>query len=112
MYSSRRIHGCAGVDILGVSRQLSKFGDGNYFRPITVRRQTSRANQISDLCCGCRRGEKKKRMPRCGASSPAGESSVERVLDGGGVPLMRERAKEGTDLARIGGLLHSSAGYC
>lgn len=56
--------------------------------------------------------KKKKRMPRCGASSPAGESSVERVLDGGGVPLMRERAKEGTDLARIGGLLHSSAGYC
>lgn len=35
----------------------------------------------------------------------AGESSVERVLDGGGVPLMRERAKEGTILAHIGGLL-------
>lgn len=35
----------------------------------------------------------KKRVRRCAAASPAGESSVERVLDGGGVPLMRERAK-------------------
>lgn len=31
-------------------------------------------------------------------SSPAGESSVERALDGGRVPLMRERAKEVADL--------------
>lgn len=39
---------------------------------------------------------------RCGATSLlAGESLVERVLDGGGVPLMRERAKEGTNSARI-----------
>lgn len=43
---------------------------------------------------------------RCGASSRAGESSVERVLDGGGVPLMRERVKEGTILGRCEGLLH------
>ena len=69
-----------------------------------------RANHIPDLPCG--------RVPKkeCGgAAQPpwlAGESSVERVLDGGGVPLMRERAKDGTILARIGGLLHSSTGYC
>lgn len=50
-------------------------------------------------------------MLRCGAASPAGESSVERVLDGGGVPLMRERAKEGTVLARIGGLFDLSTGH-
>lgn len=43
-----------------------------------------------------------KRVRRSDVSSSlAGESSVERVLDGGGVPLMRERAKEGTIRAHI-----------
>lgn len=73
------------------------FGDGNYFGPITVRHQTLRANHIPDWCCG-RAPPPKKRVRRCGASSSlAGESSVERVLDGGGVPLMRERAGERRD---------------
>lgn len=48
----------------------------------------------------------------CGGScilppSPAGGSSVERALDGGGVPLMRERAKEGTNLSILERLYYS-----